>query len=787
MRVPKLAKNTILFVLALTAAAAGFAAAPSQQCISDAYARIRNCRWGKMGRSACVYLAANRPSCAQDSSPESQFVQSLEKYYDSLHKNGEDEHDQHTPHNDDANNPPPDNQNTGNGGHHAAQTDRHIQHLMDDILKGKFANDTLREFFNHMRDRGFTHEQLDQIRHFAEANRNRFKNPGPHEEQPYADEPQTAKPQASAHTARPSPHTAVTVPQAARTDYLPKKGISQDSLEHNLGITRNAEAEAAFKGAVIVDGRYSQPARGVRPAQPPRAAQSELSAGSVRLVQAPRAEPGEAGQYAVNSGDYRQSMAYASQANVKMSLKDYAGAAREASNSISKNPANHGAWLIRAAAGNYLGKYADAIADSSFVIKNDPLNADAYNIRAWAYAQTGNFAAAKSDASRAIQLNPGLASAFYNRSVISEKTGDYRQMLEDLREASRLDKSYVSRFRDAVAKYRSQVPGFEYKGAAFPDTETARTQAQPAPQADPARRLGWRKAYILIGSLAVGVFILMQLLRALRVGEKTAAAPPGGLMNNQFLMVRQVGEGGMGIVYEGYDRALKRKVAIKRLRADLDMSDAAKEQLLNEARTVAALHHPNIVEIYTVFEENGDLFLVFEYVEGQTLDQRLEKEGRLPLKEAKSIFRSICRALDYAHENHIIHRDLKPGNIMISKAGVVKVMDFGVARQLVGGLAPRTVSGTPAYMPPEQLRGVVRRESDIYSLGVCLYETVTGHVPWELAGTDSAQGSIIAPSQLVPSLPAELDALLERAITADINSRISAAGEFWRLLDAVPL
>ncbi|MFA5161047.1 MAG: protein kinase [Elusimicrobiales bacterium] len=552
--------------------------------------------------------------------------------------------------------------------------------------------------------------------------------------------------------------------------------------EQNVKPAQPAPADlfAKLSNVVFVKGRYSQALRGAQSALTGAAPASPAA----RVAEKPHSPSTEqsAGPAPVSHADYQKSLDHAAKAGIKLALKDYSGARREASAAIDADPSNRAAYLVRAQACNHLHRYEDAESDASFVLKSEPLNATAYTIRSWAAAQRGDAAAARADADRAIQSDPGMAEAYYNRARVSEKTGNYRQTLEDMREASRIDKSYQTRFRSAAVRYKTRAEGFDFTSAGLSDGAD-QVRSAPGP-------LHWRRLYTLIAALAAGALILMQLVKALRSRSATrerapspSAAPP--LFVNQFALVRKIGEGGMGEVYEGFDKTLKRKVAIKKLKTSATISDESREQLLNEARTVAVLRHPNIVEIYSVFEDSGSLFLVFEYVEGMTLDALLERDGRLPLDEAVKIFRPICRALDYAHENSIIHRDLKPGNIMISSSGVVKVMDFGVARQLDARRGEKTCSGTPAYMSPEQRAGAVSRESDIYSLGICLYETLTGHLPSDLQGFDPARNRITPPSSVAPFLPPEADRLLESALDPDPEARISSASQFWAMLEAV--
>ena len=170
------------------------------------------------------------------------------------------------------------------------------------------------------------------------------------------------------------------------------------------------------------------------------------------------------------------------------------------------------------------------------------------------------------------------------------------------------------------------------------------------------------------------------------------------------------------------------------------------------------------MEIYTVIESESSLYLVFEYVDGQTLETRLDIDGRLPFSKVKQLFEYVCRGLHYAHSQDIIHCDLKPGNIMIYGDDKAKVMDFGVAKKSVDhDTGARTVAGTPAYMAPEQQKGFMRKQSDVYSLALCLYEALVGQVPWTVKGFNIAEKKIVPASKLAPFIPEAVDSLLEDA------------------------
>jgi len=188
------------------------------------------------------------------------------------------------------------------------------------------------------------------------------------------------------------------------------------------------------------------------------------------------------------------------------------------------------------------------------------------------------------------------------------------------------------------------------------------------------------------------MFSYLDTIAGMALGSLTRgpSAPRG------FRFVRKIGQGGMGAVYEAVDESLRRKVAIKVLRDDAAADPDDRGRLLQEASTVASLRHPNIVEIYSLIEHRGSLYLVFEYVDGVTLDKAMDPRRGLAPEDALSLLRQIAVALDYAHERGVVHQDIKPANIMVQD-GVVKIMDFGLARsERVSASAAAAVRGTAA-------------------------------------------------------------------------------------------
>ena len=290
---------------------------------------------------------------------------------------------------------------------------------------------------------------------------------------------------------------------------------------------------------------------------------------------------------------------------------------------------------------------------------------------------------------------------------------------------------------------------------------------------------------------AAGVFVLaaagLWAWRRKRAPSATAAPGAGSVVGGNYRLEREIGRGGMGLVFEATDIALRRKVAVKQLRPELRQSPKDLEMFLAEARLVAALRHPHIVEIYAIVTEGSDLHLVFELVTGQPLHLALQRVGRLKLDTAAALIKQVGSALDFAHANRVIHRDLKPANVMLTPQGSAKVMDFGLAHQASMTVAKLTHAeswGTPPYMAPEQELGTVSRESDLYALGVMLYESVTGNIPFPGPNflAQKREMRFAPPSQVAPGLPAGLDDVVRRALEADPARRFHSAAEMVEAL-----
>lgn len=291
--------------------------------------------------------------------------------------------------------------------------------------------------------------------------------------------------------------------------------------------------------------------------------------------------------------------------------------------------------------------------------------------------------------------------------------------------------------------------------------------------------------------------------------ETTGSAPRAQLVGDRYVLHDTLGNGGMSAVYRGFDRYFERDVAVKVLRAELAGDHTFRAWFRHEAQSTAALAHPSIVAIYDIGEgvvgETRVPYLIMEYVEGRTLREILDRGEAPSLRRAVHLTAGILRALDHAHSSGLVHRDIKPGNVMVTRSGDPKLMDFGIARGAPSdtaaavaaepgpgtaaagyrdGLAVGTsVVGTARYLSPEQARGEqVGPASDIYSTGCVLYELLTGTPPFTRGSSvaiahQHVNEDPVPPSQLAPELPAWVDGVVGRALAKDPRERYGSAGD----------
>ena len=258
------------------------------------------------------------------------------------------------------------------------------------------------------------------------------------------------------------------------------------------------------------------------------------------------------------------------------------------------------------------------------------------------------------------------------------------------------------------------------------------------------------------------------------------------ILGNRYELLEKIGGGGMAVVYKARCNLLNRFVAVKILRDEFTNDEEFVKRFRIEAQAAASLSHPNIVSIFDVGHEENVHFIVMEYIDGITLKEYVAEKGALNWKEATGIAIQICSAIEQAHKNHIIHRDIKPHNILLTREGIAKVTDFGIARAVSSSTITMVGStiGSVHYFSPEQARGGFTDEkSDLYSLGITIYEMVTGRVPFDgdspvAVALKHIQNKAERPQDINPRIPGGINDIILKAIKKDQNLRYQNASEF---------
>ncbi len=265
----------------------------------------------------------------------------------------------------------------------------------------------------------------------------------------------------------------------------------------------------------------------------------------------------------------------------------------------------------------------------------------------------------------------------------------------------------------------------------------------------------------------------------------------GRLIANRYEIIEKVGNGGMATVYRAKDHILNRLVAVKILKDEFTTDDEFIKRFRSEAQAVASLNHPNIVGVYDVGNEGNLYYIVMELIQGKTLKEVIQKEGKLSWKWSVNVAIQIASALETAHKNNIIHRDIKPHNIIITEEGIAKVTDFGIAKAVSNSTitAFGTTIGSVHYFSPEHARGgFTDAKSDLYSLGVVMYEMVTGKVPFDADTPVSIalmhmQEQATEPIILNPMIPNSVNKIIIKAMQKDVNLRYQTASEMLKDLN----
>ena len=548
-------------------------------------------------------------------------------------------------------------------------------------------------------------------------------------------------------------------------------------------------------------GRGAPPQGGVSPGGYGAPSQTPEQVAAAARAQAAAAGPDAAQRSATITRD----------AAMALRVKDYPTAHQLASQAIVLNNSNAQALNFRAIASNRMQRYTDAVTDASAALALAPGNAPALQTRSWAFAKQGLFQEALKDAEATLERDPSNPYAYQNKAMALAGMKDRTGALEALRRSAAIDPRFQNRLERAL-----QMPQDQDLTLLFDDESASAAVATVPPPPRTAKRFARLALLSGMGGILIALGILhvvsaswrekvhMTIRRVLASSDAegseasvAVATPvpgtPGGAFWLQYDLIKEIGLGGMGVVYEAQDRSLERRVAVKKMRDEIRIDPHERRRFVNEAKLVAQLHHPNIVDIYAIIEEGQEVYLVFEFVSGRTLHDQLKSEGPMSLEVARGVLHSVSEAVEHAHAAQIVHRDLKPSNIMITDDGRIKVMDFGVARQAKDAITKmsmtNTVVGTPPYMAPEQEQGTVRRESDVFALGVCLYEMLTGHLPFSGGGAamllNKLNGKHIPPSQRNPALPTGLDEVIAKALVPDPDKRYSTPTELVAALDAV--
>ncbi|SHI04345.1 serine/threonine protein kinase [Sporanaerobacter acetigenes DSM 13106] len=267
----------------------------------------------------------------------------------------------------------------------------------------------------------------------------------------------------------------------------------------------------------------------------------------------------------------------------------------------------------------------------------------------------------------------------------------------------------------------------------------------------------------------------------------------GKVLGGRYEIIEKIGGGGMAVVYKARCRLLNRYVAVKVLREEFINDEEFINKFRRESQAAASLSHPNIVSIYDVGMEDDIYYIVMEYIDGKTLKEVIDEKGKLTAKETIEYSIQIAEALEHAHRNHIVHRDIKPHNIMVTRDGRIKVTDFGIARAANASTMTNTstVIGSVHYFSPEQARGRFTDEkSDIYSLGIVMYEMITGKVPFEGESPISValkhiQEEIVPPTEIDSSVPKNIEYIIMKCVRKNQNERYQNASELLKDLRKV--
>ncbi len=473
--------------------------------------------------------------------------------------------------------------------------------------------------------------------------------------------------------------------------------------------------------------------------------------------------PGIAGR----DGGLRLSSPLVRDAANKFAIGDFPGAQGLLDRRLAENPSDEPALHLRAFSLRQMKRYQPSAADAKAAITLAPWDASAHRVLIDDQVDMGRSAEALEEADQALRESPGEPQLLVARAGVWDSLGNREKELADLKQAASLDAQFDQLYERALA------------GPAAASSRRPRSGLVWLGAVGTALLFFSFALFRKRGDSSVRLAMRAEDHAVLARGARPEAAPAG------FRIVKTLGQGGMGVVYEAVDLGLQRTVALKKLRAEIADSPRERARFLKEARTVAALKHPNIVEIHAIHEDAEGLFLVFEKIDGESLHERLG-HGALRPAEAVGYLRQIALALDHAHSSGVVHQDLKPANVMVS-GDRAKVMDFGIARRVqetMSTLSRIEVAGTPAYMAPEQERGgAVGPAADVFALGACAYELLTGRTPFPNGGMMmKAEKKYRPASEVALGVPKAADAAIGRALEPEPGARWPSAASFVEAL-----
>lgn len=479
-----------------------------------------------------------------------------------------------------------------------------------------------------------------------------------------------------------------------------------------------------------------------------------------------------------------------------LKMGDAEGALSLANQAIRFDPKNPQAWVLKAKSLNRLRRWAEAEEAAWESIRVGGESVEAYQELGWAQLHQGKHKDALAALNRAVFLDPNNADSYAMRALIHEAMGNREKMIADLEAAARLDPKYLEHLRRARNGEKLFDPNAKDTWKLLEGLE--------GPVSGGSRSLALGLAIMLFGVFAglAGLFrkrIAKFLARlggearigspgavldippseaeALAVGKPSAFSEPakpeaeGDVIAGKYVLRRKLGSSPRGQLWKAKDSTLGRKVVVRKIDAAAGDLFKMRDACRKEAQSLAELRHPNIVDLFEVVDVPGGLCLVFEHVEGAPLREILQKRGRVPVRQCRQILKGVCSALKFAHEKGIVHRNVKPSNIVINESGYIKISDFALS----------VANGADGpYSAPELKAGRSCPSTDVFALGICLYQMLTGEFPAGSPG-DPEWGSV--PADQREAVSAELQSLLHRSLDADPEKRLQTPREFADLLE----